>query len=55
MEVPAKDAQMSRWCVEVSKETGQTWKYLKVMQPVFERGGFATFTNLVSKVLAESN
>jgi len=49
VEVAAKDAQMTRWCHEISVETGQPWRYLKVMQSVFERGGFATFASLAAR------
>jgi len=34
-ETDAKAAHMTRWCAEVSKETGQTWRYLKVRQHIF--------------------
>lgn len=45
-EVPAKDAQMARWCQEVTKETGQPWRYLKVPQKPYERRGYATLREL---------
>lgn len=32
-----KAAHMERWCTEVAKETGETWCYLKVGQPSFDR------------------
>jgi type III restriction enzyme len=32
----AKANHMTRWCEEVSRETGETWRYLKVPQPLFE-------------------
>jgi hypothetical protein len=27
---------MGRWCEDVSRESGESWRYLKVLQPVFE-------------------
>jgi type III restriction enzyme len=32
----AKAVHMVRWCAEVSKETGETWRYVKVAQTFFE-------------------
>jgi type III restriction enzyme len=32
----AKDAAMSDWCVRVSQQTGERWKYACVDQSVFE-------------------
>lgn len=34
-ETDAKAAHMTRWCAEVSRETGQSWRYLKVLEHVF--------------------
>lgn len=31
----SKATHMTRWCAEVSKETGQKWQYLKIPQHVF--------------------
>ena len=45
-EISAKDAQMTRWCQEVSKETGHSWRYLKVPQKQYERRGFTTLAEL---------
>lgn len=50
VEVAAKDAQMARWCDEVSKETGKPWRYLKVPQVVFDRGRFQTLSKLAEVV-----
>jgi hypothetical protein len=27
---------MTRWCEEVSRESGETWRYLKVPQTLFQ-------------------
>lgn len=32
----AKAAHMARWCEEVSWETGETWRYLKIAQATFQ-------------------
>ena len=53
VEVAAKDKQMDRWCQDVSKETGHSWKYLKVMQPTFERTDFSTLEDLARRVSAD--
>ena len=37
-----KAAHMQRWCDEISRETGESWRYLKIPQTTFEdflRGG----------------
>lgn len=50
-ETSSKDSHMSRWCDEVSLETGETWRYLKVMQPIFDdfirKGDFRRFKALL--------
>lgn len=50
VEVAAKDAQMTRWCREVSGVAGNPWRYLKVPQAIFDRGGFASLADLVRAV-----
>ncbi|RMG23053.1 MAG: hypothetical protein D6724_09180 [Armatimonadetes bacterium] len=50
VEVAAKDAQMARWCNEVSAVSGQTWKYMKVPQLIFDRGSFSSLASLVREV-----
>ena len=49
-ETTSKDKHMTRWCEEVSRETGNDWRYLKVQQTVFEdyyrRGNIRSFTKL---------
>ena len=32
----AKAAHMRRWCDEISRESGEIWRYLKVSQSLFE-------------------
>ena len=46
-EVAAKDAQMVRWCREVSRVSAGEWRYLKVPQVIFDRGGFPCLADLV--------
>ena len=50
IEVAAKDAQMARWCREVSGVSGDLWRYLKVPQVIFDRRGFASLADLVRDV-----
>ncbi|MCA9630252.1 MAG: hypothetical protein KC766_21425, partial [Myxococcales bacterium] len=50
VEVAAKDAQMDRWCNEVTAVAGKTWRYMKVPQVVFDRGRFSTLSSLVREV-----
>lgn len=45
-EVAAKDAQMARWCQEVSAVAGEHWRYLKVPQHLFDGGRFSTLAAL---------
>ncbi len=51
-ETTSKDLHMNRWCEDVSRESGETWRYLKVRQSVFDdfihRGDFRCFEALVS-------
>ncbi len=38
-----KDAAMEKWCEDVSKETGEDWRYLKVLQTDFDAYPFTNF------------
>lgn len=42
-----KDAAMKKWCEDISKETGEDWRYLKVLQTDFEAYEFTNFRVLV--------
>ena len=50
-ETTSKDFHMARWCEDVSHESGESWRYLKVLQPVFEdfirRGDYRRFEALL--------
>jgi type III restriction enzyme len=48
-EVQHKDESIDDWCQKISAQTGQTWRYLKVPQAVFDRGGFESFEELVQR------
>ena len=50
VEVAAKDAQMARWCLEVSGVSDDIWRYLKVPQVIFDHGGFASLADLIRSV-----
>jgi hypothetical protein len=43
---------MARWCEDVSRESGESWRYLKVLQPVFDdfirRGDYRRFEALAN-------
>jgi type III restriction enzyme len=49
-EVPAKDAQMTRWCEDVSNATGATWRYLKVPYRLFYDVRPQSLSELVSRL-----
>jgi type III restriction enzyme len=45
-----KDDAIKRWCEDITKQTGQEWKYLKVMQADFEASrNLKNFAGLVSE------
>lgn len=46
-----KDAAVEEWCRAVSEQTGQSWRYVRVNQPVFERVKPRTFARLVDAIL----
>jgi type III restriction enzyme len=48
-----KDAAMESWCREVSRMTGNTWRYIKVLQEIFDRHTYYDFSELVRYVLKE--
>jgi len=43
-----KDAAIYKWCQDVSDETGDEWKYLKVPQKIFDNEEFSSFQELVN-------
>lgn len=45
--VAHKDASMARWCTQISTQTGQTWRYLKVPQVRFDASRAETLADLV--------
>lgn len=47
VEVASKDAQMVRWCEEVTAETGTPWRYLKVPYRTFYEKRSSSFGSLV--------
>ncbi|GAI25594.1 unnamed protein product [marine sediment metagenome] len=49
-DVPFKDQRSVVWCKDVSDITGETWKYLRVDQEVFDKGGFRTFSKLAKSI-----
>lgn len=48
-----KDASMNRWCAQISSQTGQTWRYLKVRQARFDASKARTLAELVIELGAE--
>ncbi len=50
-ETSSKDFHMTRWCEDVSLESGETWRYLKIRQTVFDdfirRGDYRRFQALL--------
>ncbi len=49
-----KDDAMEDWCLQISKEAGQQWQYLRVDQSVFSKGGFQSLQGLAVKVVAKA-
>jgi type III restriction enzyme len=45
-----KDAAMESWCREVSRMTGNTWRYIKVLQEIFDKHTYYDFSELVKYV-----
>ena len=52
VEVASKDAQMARWCRQVSGETGSAWRYLKVPYRAFYEKRSSSFGGLVAALAA---
>jgi len=48
--VAHKDASMDRWCEQISSQTGQTWRYLKVPQARFDASHAGTLAELVTEL-----
>lgn len=46
----AKDEAIHDWCEKVSVETGMQWRYIRVNQIEFGRGGFSSFAELVAAI-----
>lgn len=45
-----KEASIKEWCRKVSEQFGETWRYLRVDQAVFNRGGFSNYSDLIRVV-----
>ena len=45
-----KDASMDRWCEQISSQTGQTWRYLKVPQARFDASKAETLAGLAEEL-----
>ena len=43
-----KDASIRYWCEQISAQTGQTWRYLKVPQARFDASKAETLAELVT-------
>jgi type III restriction enzyme len=50
-DVAHKDTSIRDWCQKISAQTGQTWRYLKVPQVLFDTFDGATFGGLVAHIL----
>ncbi len=44
-----KDAAMRDWCIRISEETGQQWRYVRVNQSVFDTGKPKTLQSLLGE------
>src|SRR5262249_3112924 len=45
-----KDAAIRHWCEQVTDSTGESWRYLRVDQPIFKPDSLTSFSDLVSVV-----
>ena len=49
-EVPRKDARVRQWCSDATALTGRTWRYVKVMEDVFDHGvGWTRLSQLAAQ------
>lgn len=48
--VELKDKSARKWCENVSKLTGESWEYVKMLQPEFERLKYLSFGDLVQSI-----
>jgi type III restriction enzyme len=49
----AKDEAIGDWCARISERTGQTWRFERVNQTVFDRSTYLTLSSLLAAVAAE--
>lgn len=45
-----KDLAMKRWCKDVSDETGEDWRYIKIPQRNFDADSFETYEDLIENI-----
>ena len=48
--VAYKDASIARWCQQISRQTGQTWRYRKVLQARFDASQATTLAELLTEL-----
>jgi hypothetical protein len=53
-EVPRKDAHAEWWCEQVSKETGESWRYAKLPYNRFHGKLPGTFASLIEMLTPSS-
>ena len=46
-----KDVAMREWCRQMTSETGNSWRFIRVNQADFESGDFRTLRQLVVKIV----
>lgn len=45
-----KDSAMRKWCRDVSDDTGEDWRYIKISQKDFDADGFETYGDLIAHI-----
>jgi type III restriction enzyme len=45
-----KDAAIRHWCQQVTEQTGEPWKYVRVDQPIFRPDALGSFADLIDLI-----
>lgn len=49
-----KDEAIKRWCRDVTNQTGDEWKYIRVNQSVFDSSDFSSYQDLLKMINTET-
>ncbi|MEA1905243.1 MAG: hypothetical protein U9M97_05160, partial [Candidatus Hadarchaeota archaeon] len=50
--VALKDKSARKWCENVSDLTGESWEYVKILQPDFESLKYLSFSDLIRSIIS---